>query len=171
MGKNGDLWYNGVEKIFQSHKMAVFKGQTEYSVDNKGRLAVPAKMRSVLNPEAKSTFVLTRGMDRCIFAYPQDIWENDVEARLERLNNFQEESRRFIRLLLRWADESVLDGQGRVSLPKSLVKFAEIKGRAVVVGALDHLEIWSPSRFEEYLNKEEMSYEKLAQNVLGKEDV
>lgn len=79
--------------------MAGFKGQAEYSVDSKGRVAVPAKMRSVLKPEAKSTFTLTRGFEKCIFGYPQDRWE-EMENDMSALNTYVTKSRDFIRGIL-----------------------------------------------------------------------
>lgn len=146
--------------------MAGFKGQAEYSVDSKGRLAIPAKMRNALNPEAKNTFTITRGFEQCIFLYPLDRWEK-MEDEFSGLNMYNREARDFVRTILRWAEEVTLDGQGRVSLPKSLTEFAGISEKALVLGALDHIEIWDPDLFESYLNQQPADYETLAERVMG----
>jgi len=89
----------------------MFKGQETYSVDDKGRVSVPAKVRRQLSPEADDTFVLTRGVDRCIVAYPLDVWKR-YEQRLTELNPFNAEDRLFLRSLLRWSDNWI----GRIGL-------------------------------------------------------
>ncbi len=146
--------------------MAGFKGQAEYSVDEKGRVAIPAKMRAVLKPEAKGTFTATRGFEQCIFLYPLDRW-GEIEEQMMTLNLYQREARNFVRQLLRWAEEVTLDRQGRIVLPKPLMEFAGIKDRALIIGALDHIEIWDPDTFDQLVNRETESYETLAERVMG----
>ncbi|MDQ7041095.1 MAG: division/cell wall cluster transcriptional repressor MraZ [Rhodothermus sp.] len=146
--------------------MAGFKGQAEYSVDDKGRVAIPAKMRAVLKPEAKGTFTVTRGFERCIFVYPLDRWE-EMEAQMMALNLYNREARNFVRLILRWAEEVTLDKQGRIVLPKPLMEYAGITDRALIIGALDHIEIWNPATFDQYMNEQPTDYETLAEQVMG----
>jgi MraZ protein len=148
--------------------MAGFKGQAEYSVDSKGRVAVPAKMRNVLKPEAKNTFTLTRGFEKCIFMYPQDHWEI-MEADIGALNTYRSDTRDFIRGILMWAEEVTLDAQGRIGVPRTLAEFAGITDRALIIGALDHIEIWNPDAFKVYLEGQEEDYETLAERVMGRE--
>lgn len=143
-----------------------FKGQAEYSVDSKGRVAVPAKMRNAMNPEAKGSFTMTRGIDRCIFVYPQDRW-SEMESELSELNMYNRESLKFVRLIMRWADDATLDGQGRITLSRPLVEFAGLEDRALIIGAFDHIEIWNPDEFDKYLNDEQPEYETLAERVMG----
>lgn len=146
--------------------MASFKGQAEYSVDNKGRVAIPAKMRNALNPEAKNTFTITRGFEKCIFLYPQDHWEK-MEGEIGGLNMYRSETRDFVRTIMMWADDVSLDGQGRISIPKSLMEFAGVTDKALIIGALDHIEIWDPDVFNGYLNSQVADYETLAERVMG----
>ena len=146
--------------------MAGFKGQAENSVDSKGRVTVPAKMRNAMSPEAKNAFTITRGFEQCIFLYPLDRW-SEMEEEFSTLNPFKKEARAFMRTVLRWADEATLDGQGRVMLPKPLVAFGEIESQALVIGAFDHIEIWNPGVFDRYLNKQTADYETLAERVMG----
>ena len=144
----------------------VFKGQAEYSVDSKGRVAIPAKMRNVLNPEAKGTFTITRGFEQCIFLYPMDRWTS-IEEEIGELNMYNREARDFVRIIMMWADEVSLDGQGRISVPKSLVDFADLNDKALILGAFDHIEIWNPDEFDAYLNDQPEDYETLAERVMG----
>lgn len=144
----------------------VFKGQAEYSVDSKGRVAIPAKMRGVLRPEAKNTFTVTRGFEDCIFLYPLDQWAR-IEEEISELNMFNSDARGFVRAIMMWADEATLDGQGRITIPKPLVEFADIQDKALIIGAFDHIEIWDPDRFSTYLNEQPDDYETLAERVMN----
>ncbi len=148
--------------------MSFFKGRETYSVDDKGRVAVPAKMRKSLSPEAADTFVVTRGPDNdpCIYAYPLDEWRK-MEERLSGLNQYNDRDRYFLRTLLYWADELTLDKQHRVMLPKGLVEFAQIDKGALIIGAMDHLEIWNPDVFESYLSGQNVPYSEVAEAVMG----
>ena len=148
--------------------MAGFKGQAEYSVDSKGRIAIPAKMRNALSPEAKNTFTLTRGLEKCIFVYPQDIWEK-MEAKFGSLNTYRSESRDFMRGMLMWAEEATLDGQGRIGIPKTLAEFSGVTDRALIIGVLDHIEIWNPESFQSYQDGQDTKWEDLVERVMGRE--
>jgi len=146
--------------------MASFKGQASYSVDGKGRVAIPAKMRAVLAPEAKGTFTMTRGFERCIFLYPLDEWER-MESEIAGLNMYSRQSRDFVRSFLRWADEVTLDAQGRVPLTRQLMEYAGIGDKALIIGALDRIEIWNPDAFDKYMDEQSADYETLAERVMG----
>lgn len=148
--------------------MSFFKGRELYSVDSKGRVNVPAKMRKSMAPEANDTFVITRGPDDdpCIYAYPMDEWKK-FEENLKQLNQFNERERFFLRTLLYWADEVTLDKQFRITLPKSLLDFTQIEKEALILGAMDHLEIWEPKVFDSYLSRKTESYASVAESVMG----
>ncbi len=148
--------------------MAGFKGQAEYSVDEKGRVALPAKMRRALPAEAKDTLVATRGQEQCIMLYGLDTWER-MEAQFGGLNVFRTEARDFLRTITRWAEELPLDAQGRVVLPKTLMDFAGLanRGPALVLGALDHLEIWEPSIFAAHDESRPYDYATVTERVMG----
>ena len=147
--------------------MAGFKGQAEYSVDSKGRVAIPAKMRNALNPDAKGTFTITRGFEKCISLYPMDQW-NAIEAEMSALNAYERKSRDFVRSILMWADDVSLDGQGRIGIPKTLAEFAGVSERALIIGALDHIEIWNPDAFRRHMDEQAQEYETLAEQVMGR---
>ncbi len=142
-----------------------FKGQAEYSVDSKGRVAIPAKMRKSLSPAANETFTMTRGFEDCIFLYPMDAWA-DIEEEIEGLNMYDRDVRNFVRLIMRWANEVTLDGQGRISIPNPLIDFAGLDDSALILGAYDHIEIWNPEQFDGYLDEQPADYEQLAESVM-----
>ena len=148
--------------------MSGFKGQAEYSIDGKGRVPVPAKMRRALRPEANESFTITRGRLQCIHLYPADRWEQ-IEQGFEQLNRWQEESMTFIRMISMWADDVTLDSQGRIPIPKNLAAYAglEFGGKATILGAFDHIEIWHPEVFEAYINQQAPKYETLAETVMS----
>jgi MraZ protein len=148
--------------------MSFFKGRELYSVDAKGRVNIPAKMRKSISPEASDTFVVTRGPDDdpCIYAYPLDEWKR-FEENLKQLNQYNEQDRYFLRALLYWADEVAIDRQSRIMLPKSLVDFARIEKSALILGAMDHIEFWNPDVFDTYLGRRTESYEAVAGSVMG----
>ena len=149
--------------------MALFKGEETYSMDSKGRVNVPAKMRKCITPEADGTFVLTRGFEKCIFAYPLDEWRI-YEDNLVSKNQFDEKTRYFLRKFLSWTEEVKIDGQNRITLPKKLSDFAGIDGKVKIVGQLDHIEFWNPGKFEEYDSKYDESFEDIAAEVMARQD-
>lgn len=143
-----------------------FKGQATYSVDSKGRVAIPSKMRNVLSPEADGTFTVTRGFEKCIFLYPLDRWKT-MEAEIAELNMYKRDARDFVRRIMMWADEVSLDSQGRISIPSRLIEYGDIGDKALILGAFDHIEIWNPDLFDEYENEQPEDYETLAEKVMA----
>jgi len=146
--------------------MPSFKGQAEYSVDSKQRVAVPAKMRNVINPEANKTFVATRGFEQCIVLYPNDHWD-EIEGRMNDLNMYRNDTRGFVREFMMWAEEVVLDAQGRIVLPIELMEYAGITDRAKIVGVSDHIEVWDPSVFEAFNSGQQDTFNERAEKVMG----
>jgi transcriptional regulator MraZ len=146
--------------------MASFKGQAQYSVDVKGRVAIPAKMRASLHPEALGTFTMTRGFEPCIYLYPLDEWQRK-ESEYKSLNTYNRQARHLIRSILMWAEEAVLDGQGRLGLSKALIEYAGLSDRALIIGAMDRIEIWDPDVFGKFLSEQPDDHEALAESVMG----
>lgn len=128
--------------------MPSFKGQYEHSVDNKGRVAFPAKLRKLVNPEAQDNFTILRGLEHCLYLYPQDRWEQ-VENKISKINSFTSEGRTVIRNFLRYAEDLTLDKQNRLSLPTHLMEYSIIDSAAIFIGSGDRIEIWSPAKLNE----------------------
>ena len=144
--------------------MSSFKGQYSYTIDLKGRINIPAKFRKTISPEANETFVLTRGLEDCIFAYPLDEW-NIIEKKLRTLPATRKEIRLYIRMTTSYATEVQFDKQGRIALPQYLIELSQITKDVLIIGTLNKLEIWSPEIYEQYLKENNQSYEDLAEKI------
>lgn len=147
--------------------MSSFKGSYDYSVDSKGRINIPARLRKYVSPEANDTFVITRGFEQCLFVYPQDEW-NRLEQSIRELSASNPKDRFFTRTLLQYATESQLDGQARVTVPRELLQFAGIETEVLIIGVLERIELWNPKVWQKYLESQADTYENVAQSVLQK---
>ena len=144
----------------------MFRGQYIYSVDSKGRLSIPAKLRRQLSPEANDTFVMTQGTAICIDIHPMDQWQQ-FEQKLIDLNPFNPREAKFIRMILQYATEGNLDSQSRILIPPNLLDYAKIEKEVLVLGALKKIELWNPGIYKEYLEKSSETYEEIAAKVMA----
>ncbi len=119
----------------------MFRGVSPLSLDNKGRLSVPAKYRERLLQSCAGQLVITIDRDGCLLIYPLPVWE-EVEAKLIRLSSTHPQARSLKRLLLGHAEECELDGSGRVLLPAPLREFAKLDKHVVLVGQGNKFELW-----------------------------
>ncbi|MEX2585197.1 MAG: division/cell wall cluster transcriptional repressor MraZ [Balneolaceae bacterium] len=150
--------------------MPSFKGEYEHSVDTKGRVAFPAKLRKALSPDAQENFTLLRGLEPCLYLYPRDEWEQ-VEYKLSKINSFTKEGRTVKRNFLRFAEDLSLDKQNRIPLPSHLMEWADIDGTAIFIGSGERIEVWSPDKLEEIdSNLSFESYQELFEQVMGDND-
>jgi len=145
--------------------LSSFKGSYNYSVDNKGRLNLPAKLRKYVSPEANDTFVITRGFEKCLFVYPIDEW-NKLEQKLRELSSYNSQHRQFMREILELAQESQLDTQYRLSIPQELREYADIQNEVRIIGTLDKMEVWNPKVYDEYKKSHSEPYEIVAEKVM-----
>ncbi len=145
--------------------MTFFQGYEQYSIDDKGRVNIPARMRKVLPDDSSNTFILTRGNDNCVAAYPISEWKKYMDM-ISKLNQFDEKNRRFMRSFLKWNVEVVLDKQNRITIPKSHLELSEIKKSVVILGQFDHIEFWDPDRLEQYEKNTDIGMEELAEKVM-----
>ena len=136
-------------------------GEYQHSLDTKGRLIIPAKLREGLG----ETFVITRGLENCLFVYPQKEWEQ-LSLKLKELPFTKKDVRAFTRFLLSGAIEVEVDKQGRVLLPNNLREFADIDKDCVVIGVSSRVEIWSKQRWEEYYQSADASFEEIAETIV-----
>ncbi len=149
--------------------MSSFKGSFNYTVDSKGRINIPAKMRKNLSPDANESFVITRGFENCIFVYPNDEWAKR-EAELAKLQQTNRDDRLFTRLLLQYAADVELDGQHRIVLTKELMEYAKISGDVLILGVFDRIEVWNPEEYTKYLEAQSKDYVTVAENVFEKKE-
>ncbi len=133
-----------------------FTGEFSYTLDSKGRLNIPSKFRSALSPDNDSNFVITKGMDRCVVAYPVVEWQRRVEAGLRELSATSQRNRLFVRSVTRYATTVRLDGQGRIQLTPYLKDYARLDRDVRIIGVVNKIEIWNPDDLE---NIDELSPE------------
>jgi MraZ protein len=117
----------------------MFLGEYSHTIDEKGRLTLPAKYRADL----AAGVVVTRGLDKCLFVFPMDEW-NKLSEKVSALPLTDTSAREFRRLLFSGATDTELDKQGRVLLPQYLREYAALDGNVIVAGLNTHMEIWSP---------------------------
>lgn len=137
-------------------------GEYQHSVDEKGRMAVPAKFRKSL----AGGVVVTRGMEKCLYLYPVEEWAKFAE-KLAKLPLNQADSRAFSRLMLAGASHAGIDSQGRILLPDYLRSYAGIMSKAVVVGLYNRAEIWDEGRWQEYRADAEKRTDEIAERLGG----
>ena len=141
-----------------------FLGEHDVPVDDKGRVFVPAEFRRKLPPEAGETFVVVRGYDRCLTAFPHHIWEETAQKMLE-LPQTERKNRVFLRGVLSQAAEVKLDRQGRASIPRKLLERVGITDSMVVIGALNKLEFWNPEEWAQFMQEADPALEEVAESV------
>ncbi len=141
----------------------MFRGRFEYAIDDKGRVKIPPKFKETLKRKEIDTLVMTI-FDDCIYAYPQDVWEK-LEEKAVHLPLTNKAARRFKRMFFSSAQDVGIDKQGRVLLPSVLRDDAAIEKDVVVLGNLDHIEIWSKEKWEEEFNALRSSEEELASEI------
>ena len=147
--------------------MPSFKGEYEHSVDNKGRIAFPAKLRKALSAEAQENFTILRGQDPCLYLYPRDKWEI-VEEKVGEINSFTAKGRLVKRNFLRYAEDLSLDKQNRISLSSNLIEFAGIGDTAIFIGSGERIEIWSPEKLNEVDSAlDDDEYQRVFEQVMG----
>tara|TARA_B110000014_G_scaffold261522_1_gene253404 strand:- start:5733 stop:6191 length:459 start_codon:yes stop_codon:yes gene_type:complete len=120
-----------------------FTGEFNNTIDQKNRLSIPAKYRKALSPVNHSTFVLTRGFDKCLILYPLNEWKK-VESQLGTLSSIKIKHRSFVRSIVRCAIHLKYDSQGRIAIPDSLLEYAKIEKNVTIIGMIQKIEIWSP---------------------------
>jgi MraZ protein len=141
-------------------------GEYEHTIDDKNRLTLPAKFRQAFD----DGLVLTRGIERCLYAYPRDEWAATVESRLRELDPLSREGRLMQRYFFSGAAEAELDKQGRVMVPSSLGEYARLGKEVVVAGIHDHLEIWDRASWRAHLDEIEGSAEDVAERLATRRD-
>ena len=138
---------------------SMFLGEYDHSVDYKGRVSVPKKFRPSLEKA-----VLTRGLDKCLFLYPQKGWE-EVTAKISKLPLTQANARSFSRYFLSGAVEVAFDSLGRITIPTFLKTYAVIKTEVAVIGVGDRIEIWDRKSWQTYRDKTEKESEDIAEKL------
>ena len=141
-------------------------GEFEHTIDDKNRLTLPAKFRQALS----GGLVITRGMDGCLYCYPQADWERLVESRLAGLDPLSREGRLMHRYFFAGASEAEPDKQGRVMLPPSLLEHAGLGREVVVIGMRGRIEIWDRPAWRTQLKEVMEGAEHVAERLAAQHD-
>lgn len=138
----------------------MFIGEYSHTIDEKGRMAVPSKMRRDIGSGA----VVTRGIDNCLWLFPKKEWQ-DLAEKISALPLSDVHSRAFSRLMLAGAMEVEFDSQGRILLPGYLRNYATLKKQAVIAGLYNRLEIWDQEKWETYKSRTEKSADEISKSL------
>ena len=140
-------------------------GSYEYQLDDKWRVGIPAKLRNSWG----NTVYLLKGYDGCISIYPEESFNKFIE-KLENLPFEKEKARLHQRVLLSSVQELVIDKQGRLLIPKTVInKYSLVNKEIMIIGMLDHLEIWYKGTYQNYIDENELEFEKNAEDLLSDE--
>ena len=139
--------------------MNMFMGQYNHTIDNKGRLIIPAKIRELLGTEC----IVTRGLDGCLFIYSKDEWENIIRKYKELPDT--KNRRHFMRIFLSGATICEYDKQGRINIPMSLIAYAKLKKDCIIIGVDDRLEVWSKDSWNAFIDETEDNLSDIADEL------
>ncbi|HHV45468.1 MAG TPA: division/cell wall cluster transcriptional repressor MraZ [Tissierellia bacterium] len=138
----------------------MFIGEYQHTLDSKGRLIIPSKFRDNLGLE----FIMTKGLDNCLFVYPKEEWKA-LEEKLRTLPLTNRDARAFVRFFFSGATECILDKQGRILIPNNLREHAKLVKDAVIIGVSSRIEIWSKEEWDRYNNDDSLSYDSIAEKM------
>ena len=135
-------------------------GEYEHSLDAKGRLIMPAKIREDIGEK----FIITKGLDGCLFGFSQTEWTN-FEEKLKTLPLTNKNARDFVRFFLSGAIECEIDKQGRFLIASNLREYSSLEKEAVIIGVGTRIEIWNKEKWKQYNSEENISADEIAENM------
>lgn len=139
----------------------MFMGEYHHTIDEKGRLTIPAKIRYELG----ENFIITRGLDGCLFIYPKNTWEKIIKSYQELPNT--KDARNFMRFFLSGATNLEFDKQGRINIPSPLIKYSNLKKECTIIGVGDRLEIWSSDNWDSFTKENENNLSEIADKLFS----
>ena len=134
-------------------------GKYYHHLEAKGRLSLPAKFR-----QASKSWIITRGLDGCLFLLQEGNFKKELE-KIAESSLTKKANRDLLRLMTNEAQELSIDSNGRVNLPDYLINFANLKKEVIVVGSLNHLEVWDQERYHTYIDQIEGKAEEIAESI------
>jgi MraZ protein len=137
-------------------------GEFRYSVDEKGRLMIPAKMRSEIRGDS---LIMTRGIDNCLWIFPPDEWKVFTEKLLSSTSILQKKARIIRRRIIAPAQEEEIDKSGRIMIPPTLRDYAGIKKDCVVLGVETYMEVWDSQVYKDYDDKHEQEFQEAVEEL------
>lgn len=137
-------------------------GEYHHNIDDKGRLTIPSKFREDLGDK----FVITRGLENCLFAYSENDFQKIV-TKLQQIPFTKKDARQFMRFFLSGATTVEIDKQGRINISTPLISYANLKKECVVIGTGDRLEIWSSEGWDEFFNSTKDNMSDIAEGLFS----
>ena len=138
----------------------MFMGEYSHTIDTKGRLIIPSRFREELG----ETFVVTKGLDGCLFVFSDEEWKA-FESKLKSLPLTNKNARQFARFFVAGATPCELDKQGRILLPATLREFAGLEKDVVLTGMLNRIEIWSKDKWNENNSLDDVAMDEIAEQM------
>ena len=135
-------------------------GEYHHTIDDKGRIIIPSKFREELGSE----FIVTRGLEECLFVYPKDKW-NLIMQHLNKIPFTKKDARSFMRFFLSGATAMEFDKQGRINITSPLISYANLEKDCVIVGVGDRLEIWSEEKWNNFYEGNKDEFSDIAENL------
>ena len=137
--------------------MPLFIGEFFYTLDDKGRVNIPAKFRKATSENADGTYIIQHGRDKCLYIYPMDVYEKKVIEIIDKLSEADPLHRAYMSLLGSKSIDATLDKQGRISIPPKFLEYAGIQKDVHIVGAYNRIEVWDTKTREQYIQEIESS--------------
>ena len=137
-------------------------GEYRYSLDEKGRMMIPAKVRGDITG---NVLVLTRGIDRCLWLFPPEEWKSHSQRLLESTSLFHEKDRLIHRRIIAPAQEVDIDRSGRIVIPSTLRQYGGLRKDCIILGMLTHLEVWDEEIYGEYWDASEDRFLEAAEEI------
>jgi len=142
-----------------------YQGLHRHTVDPAtGRVAIPSRFRKMTSEEANGTFVITRGLEKCLCLYPLDVWKRDTGI-LKSLPYTRKSVRRVQRWMFGESDRLMFDDQGRIIIPKHLLEYAQIENEVLLIGLVDKIEIWNPDHYRKIMEESDVTLEQDLEEV------
>ena len=146
-----------------------FTGEYSYNLDSKNRVNIPSKFRNCLSSDNKKTFIITKGVDKCIWVYPLIVW-NTIENELKKLSSLSRTNRAFTRNTVRFASSVKFDKQGRIQITSNLLDYSNLEKDVIIIGMVNKIEIWNPKLLnkidKETTEIESKEYDDLANKII-----
>jgi MraZ protein len=140
-------------------------GEYRYSLDDKNRLMIPARIRAEI---AGNSVVLTRGVDQCLWLFTHEEWKKIVQSLIGSTSLFQEKARLMQRRIIAPAQETEIDRSGRISIPTTLKEFSALKKECIILGIQSYIEIWDEENYLSYLQVNENRFKEAAEEIGNK---
>lgn len=139
----------------------MFMGEFHHTIDSKGRIIVPSRVREDLG----ENFIVTRGLEGCLFIYPKNEWDIIIKKYKELPDT--KDRRYFMRIFLSGATPCEIDKQGRINIPSPLIEFASLEKDCIIIGVDERLEIWSKDKWDEFIDTNESNLSSIADNLFA----